>query len=112
MARSATNNIKRRRTLEVLFGGSIPKKIPKEINLMAECIDNPADLYKHIEDIATSKNIEKYRFHLVRMQLESELRVRDDVDFHSKRLWVAQSIEKIVFGDLKVDGVKEGKDEE
>ena len=112
MARSANNSIKRRRTLEVLFGGNVPKKIPEEVELIAECIDNPTDLYKYIEDIATSKNIEKYRFHLVRMQLESELRIRDDVDFHSRRLWVAQTIEKIVFGDLKAEGVKEDEEEE
>jgi hypothetical protein len=94
------------KTLRTLYGADVPDKVPVIVELIAESIDRPETLPANIEKIATDKDAEDYRFHLIRMQLESELRVREDVDYHSRRLWVAQTIEKVIFGDLKTEGSK------
>ncbi len=100
------------KTLGVLYGVEVPRKVPQLLILIAEVIDHPLKLPSHIERIVKDKDIDDHRFHLVRMQLESELRIREDVDRHTNRLWVAQTIEKIAFGDLLVDGQKPDEEEE
>ena len=101
-----------RKTLGVLYGGEVPKKVPQLLMLIAEVIDHPMKLPSRIEQIVKDEKIEDHRYHLVRIQLESELRIREDVDRHTSRLWVAQTIEKIAFGDLLVDGQKPDEDDE
>ncbi len=101
-----------RKTLGVLYGGEAPRKVPQLLILIAEVIDHPMRLPANIERIVEDDKIGDHRFHLVRMQLESELRIREDVDRHTSRLWVAQTIEKIAFGDLLVDGQKPDEEDE
>ena len=108
MAHGKTVNNRRERTLEVLCGGKKPAKEHELTLMIAEAIDEPMRIPYLIEEIAKHKDISNFRFHLVRAQLESELKMREDVDFHSTRLWVAQMIEKITFGDLLAEGVEDG----
>ncbi len=101
-----------KKTLVVLYGGEVPRKVPQLLIWIADVIDHPLKLPSQIERIIKHKDIDDHRFHLVRMQLESELRIREDVDRHTNRLWVAQTIEKIAFGDLLVDGQKPDEEED
>lgn len=96
-------------TLKVLCAGKVPSKIPPLLQKIAQVMDDPHSLTMMVEDIVEDGDIEKYRYHLVRMQIESEIRMREDVDRHSKRLWAARTLETIAFGDRLMDG---GKDDE
>ncbi len=107
------NSSKNREVLDILYGGSLPEKIPDVMMLVAECVERPASLYRHIEAIIKDPLIKEHRLHLVRVQLVSELRMREDVDLHTQRIWVAQAIEKLAFGGLKLEGEKpKGADED
>ena len=108
MIRNGNHSGRNNRTIDILFGGRIPEKIPDPVAKIAEALDDPRRLPYLIEEITTHKDIGKYRIHLVRVQVESELRMREDVDFHSTRLWIAQTIEKVAFGDLLTEGIEEG----
>lgn len=101
-----------RKTLGVLYGGEVPRKVPRLLMLIAEVIDHPMKLPSNIERIVKDEKIGDHRYHLVRMQLESELRIREDVDRHTNRLWVVQTIEKIAFGELLVDGQKPDEEDD
>ena len=100
------------RTLEVLYGDKVPEDVPELVMRIAQVIEDPRLLPSHVEYITQHEGIKDLRFHLVRMQLESELRVREDVDRHSSRLWVSQTLERIAFGELLVEGIKREEEEE
>ena len=108
MNRNGNHSGKSNRTIDILFAGVISESIPDPVALIAEALDDPYRLPYLIEEITTHKDIGKYRIHLVRVQVESELRMREDVDFHSTRLWIAQTIEKVAFGDMLTEGIEEG----
>ena len=112
MVPSSRVEMRKARTLDVLYGGKVPKKVPNIMNIIAECLEHPKSMYLHIEEIVEDPRIRDIRLHLVRVQMDSELHMRDDVDLHTHRLWVAQSIERIVFGGLMIDGEKLGNDDE
>jgi uncharacterized protein YerC len=112
MVPASRSEIRKKRTLEVLCGGKVPSKLPKAVDLIAECLENPKQMYLYIEDIITDEKVQNLRMHLVRVQIDSELHMRDDVDHHTHRLWVAQTIERMVFGGLMVEGEKVLEDDE
>jgi hypothetical protein len=100
------------RTLEVLCGGNMPEKVPPVLELIRAAVDDPDMLTNTIQSIVEDPAINDLRFHLVRMQIESEIRMREDVDYHAKRLWVAQTIERLTFGELKLEGTKHESDDD
>jgi hypothetical protein len=100
------------RTLEVLCGGIMPEKVPPVLELIRAAVDDPGTLTYTVQTIVEDPAIKDLRFHLVRMQIESEIRMREDVDHHAKRLWVSQTIERLAFGDLKLEGSKKDQDED
>ena len=100
------------RTLEVLCGGNVPEEIPPTLELIRAAVDDPDTLTNNVQRIVEDPSINDLRFHLIRMQIESEINMREDVDRHAKRLWVAQAIERLAFGDLKLEGTKSDQDEE
>jgi len=102
------------RTMEILCAGEVPRKVPPLLETIASTIDNPYSLTYNAERIATDPLIKDFRYHLVRVQIHSEINMREDVDRHTLRLWVAQTLEKLAFGDLKLDGSKpsDGQDED
>jgi hypothetical protein len=59
-----------------------------------------------VETISESEEIQDMRIALARVQIDSELRMREDVEYFNRRLWVAQTIERMVFGGVLVEGEK------
>src|SRR5210317_1540994 len=105
-------NSKLDKALDTLFGGKVPKKIPTIYGKIAECMAKPELLPNYIEVIITDPKIEEMRMPLARVQIDSELRMREDVEYHSRRLWASQTIERMVFGGLIVEGEKLNDDED
>jgi hypothetical protein len=100
------------KTMEILCGGAIPDDVPRALELIRAAVDDPDTLTNTVQIIVDDPAIKELRWHLVRMQVESEIRMREDVDRHAKRLWVAQTIERLAFGDLKLEGAKHDQDED
>jgi hypothetical protein len=115
MVPSSRLDIRRARTLEVLCGGDVPENPPGILIDIAECLERPKEMYRLIGGILDDPMSDSIRVHLARVQIDSELHMRDDVDYQSQRLWVAQTIERMIFGGLMVEGEKvkdEQKDDE
>ena len=110
-------NIKDRRysmdTLKILTGQREPdiEKIHENIFIIAEAVDGPDKLPYLMEDIKSLiiDDLEKFRFVLLRVQVDSELHMNEDLQRYQKRLYVAQVIEKLLYGELFFEA---GKDED
>ena len=96
-------------TVEVIAGKRGSKDVDKKLLPILEAIDNPNELPFLIRDINSLKPTEDLRLALVRVQVQSELKMHEDLNMHQKRLYVAQTIEKLLWGELLLEG---GKDKE
>lgn len=85
--------------------------VPENVLTIAEAVDDPDKLPYLIESIKSLKidDMEKFRFVLLRVQIESHLHMNEDLERYMKRLYVAQVIEKLLYGELLLE---EGKDED
>jgi len=101
-------------SLSLLCGGKVPAKVSPLMEKIATCLAEPLLLPEVIEEIVGDESINEMRIALARVQIDSELRMRQDVDYHTQRLWAAQTIERMVFGGLMVEGekLKKESDEE
>ncbi len=100
-------------TLKILTGRKELdiEKIHENIFIIAEAVDGPDKLPYLMEDIKSLKigDPEKFRFVLLRVQVDSELHMNEDIQRYQKRLYVAQVIEKLLYGELFFE---RGKDED
>jgi hypothetical protein len=94
-------------TLQLLMGhASIEQgNVPGEILLLAKAIDDPYCLPFIIEDLdeLTIEDENMFRFALLRVQIDSELRMNEDIQMHQRRRYVAQVIEKMIFGEMLIE---------
>jgi hypothetical protein len=93
-----------RDTVEILAGKHGKTKLDKAMLPILEAIDTPNELPFLIEEINSLKATDEIRLALVRVQVQSELKMHEDLNKHQKRLYVAQTIEKMLWGDLMIDG--------
>ncbi len=94
-------------TVEVLTGKRGSTDVDKTMLPVLEAIDNPQELPFLLEEINLLKASEELRLALVRVQVQSELKMHEDLNMHQKRLYTAQTIEKLLFGELLLEGGKE-----
>ena len=106
-------------TLELLMGQKDvdADNIPAQILAIAEAVDNPDTLPYLIESIMSLEidDMEKFRYVLVRVQIDSELHMNEDIERNHKRVFVAHVIEKLLYGELLLEvggGSDEDEDEE
>jgi hypothetical protein len=87
------------------------KKIPHNVLVIAEAVDGPDKLPYLLETIKSLEvdNMEKFRYVLLRIQIDSELHMNEDIQKYHKRLYVSQVIEKLLYGELFFEA---GKDED
>lgn len=102
------------KTLGLLTGQKEPdiEKIRDDILTIAEAVDEPDELPYLIETIKSLKidDPEKFRFVLLRVQIDSQLRMNEDIEMYQKRLYVSQVIEKLLYGELLLEAAKEEED--
>ena len=93
-------------TLKVLIGEETikPKKIGNDYLLIAEAIDNPDNFLFLLAPIYEISLTDDVRLGLTRIQIDSKLKMKEDLEVYSTRLFVAECIEKILFGDLLIEG--------
>lgn len=85
--------------------------IHHNVLVIAEAVDGPDKLPYLLETIKSLEieDIEKFRYILLRVQIDSELHMNEDIQKYHKRLYVSQVIEKLLYGGLFFEA---GKDEE
>lgn len=101
------------KTLGLLTGNKevVIEDVPENILTIAEVVDDPDKLPYLIEAIKSMEigDAEKFRFVLLRVQIDSMLHMNEDIERYQKRLYVAQVIEKLLYGEILL---AEGKEEE
>ena len=94
-------------TLQLLLGQASVEQgnVPGEVLLLAKAIDDPYCLPFIIEELdeLEIKDEKMFRFALLRVQIDSELRMNEDIQMHQRRRYVAQVIEKMIFGELLIE---------
>jgi len=87
------------------------KKIPHNVLVIAEAVDEPDKLPYLLETIKSLEidDMEKFRYVLLRVQIDSELHMNEDIEKYHKRLFVSQVIEKLLYGELFFEA---GKDDD
>ncbi|MDD5616002.1 MAG: hypothetical protein PHH85_07340 [Candidatus Methanoperedens sp.] len=100
-------------TLKLLTGQQEmeTKKIPQTVLVIAEAVDGPDKLPYLLETIKSLEidDMDKFRYVLLRVQIDSELHMNEDIQKYHKRLYVSQVIEKLLYGELFFEA---GKDED
>jgi len=97
-------------TVELLIGKRGSVDIDKTLIPVLEAIDKPEELPFLIGDINSLKPTDELRLALVRVQVHSELKMHEDLNLHQKRLYAAQTIEKLLWRELLLEGGKEKED--
>lgn len=84
------------------------------ILIIAEVVDEPDKLPYLLETIKSLEieDPEKFRFVMLRVQIDSQLHLNEDIEKYHKRLFVSQVIEKLIYGELLLEAGKEDEDEE
>ena len=104
------------KTLELLTGKMEVdiNKIPANILIIAEVVDEPDKLPFLMETIKSLDidDMDKFRFVLLRVQIDSQLHMNEDLQRYQKRLYVSQVMEKLLYGELFFEEGKENNDPE
>ncbi len=88
------------------------ENVPDNILTIAEVVEDPDELPYLLETIKSMQidDMEKFRFVLLRVQIDSMLRMNEDIEMYQKRLYVSQVIEKLLYGEILL--IEEGEEEE
>lgn len=95
--------------VELMAGKRGATTVDKSILPVLEVIDSPGELPFLLERINDLENTEMLRMALVRVQIHSEQNLHEDLNLYQKRLYAAQTMEKLLYGELLLEG---GKDED
>ncbi|MCZ7402403.1 MAG: hypothetical protein O8C61_09290 [Candidatus Methanoperedens sp.] len=90
------------------------EKVPENILIIAQVVDDPDSLPYLLETLKYMKidDMEKFRFVLLRVQIDSQLHLNEDMEKYHKRLFVSQVIEKLIYGELLLEAGKEDEEDE
>ncbi|MGB9941313.1 hypothetical protein [Methanosarcina sp.] len=70
--------------------------------LLSEVIEDPHKLPYLLETFYTTpiKNEKAFHFALLRVQVDSDLRMHEDIQKYQQRRYVAETLEKLLYGEL------------
>ena len=93
--------------LQILTGEKEPKEPVGYVALLAKVLKDPLNLPFLLDEICTLDldKVEKrnLRMALIRVQIESELRMNEDIQRYQQRRYVAQVIEILLFKELLLE---------
>lgn len=105
----------RKYSLEILglVTGKLGEKVDytttkQELLVLCEVLDNPYRLPYLLETYYSMKidDEQSFRFSLLRVQVDSDLRMNEDIQKHQQRNYIARTIERLLYGDLMLEAVK------
>ena len=78
------------------------ESIPEEMLLLSEVIEDPLKLPYMLDAFYTAqiKNEKAFHFALLRVQVDSDLRMHEDIQKYQQRKYVAETLEKLLYGEL------------
>lgn len=84
------------------------KNIPKELLILCEALDDPYKLPFLLETFYSIKinDEQAFRFSLLRVQVDSDLRMNEDIQKHQQRSYVARTIEKLLYRELMFEVIE------
>lgn len=90
------------------------ENVPANILIIAEVVDEPDKLPYLLETIKTLEinEPEKFRFVMLRVQIDSQLHMNENIEKYHKRLFVSHVIEKLIYGELLLEAGKEEDEED
>lgn len=79
--------------------------IPNELLILCEVLDEPYKLPYLLETFYSIKieDEQAFRFSLLRVQVDSDLRMHEDIQKHQQRSYVTKTIEKLLYRDLMLE---------
>ncbi|MCL7411337.1 MAG: hypothetical protein P1P69_06455 [Methanosarcinaceae archaeon] len=82
--------------------------MPKELQILCEILNEPYKLPYFLETYYSMKigDEQAFRFSLLRVQVDSDLRMNEDIQKHQQRSYVARTIEKLLYRDLMLEVVE------
>ncbi len=90
--------------LETLTGKSEPSEPEGHVLLLARVLKDPVSLPRFLEEICSleldKENRRNLRMALIRVQIDSELRMTEDLQRYQQRRYVAQVVEILLFKEL------------
>ena len=78
-------------------------EFPKGWHAIAEAIDEPLRFPFLVEAIHKAEKNDALRHALIRVEIDCNLRSREDVEVYNMRLYVARTIETFLFGDVLLE---------
>ena len=104
-------------TLKVLTGEETikPRSVKKEFLILAEALDEPDNFPFLLKDIyEMSNNDDNIRLALSRIQIDSKFKMKEDLESYNTRLFISETIEKMLYGGLLLDGdgKKDGEEDD
>ena len=92
------------RDLELLTGEDQVKEPKDYILLMARVLAEPLRLPRMLKEICAlcleDDQLKEFRLALIRVQVDAELRMHEDIQRYQQRRYVAQVIEILLFNEL------------
>ena len=88
--------------------------IPEEMLLLSEVIEDPLKLPYLLNTfyVANIKNENAFHFALLRVQVDSDLRMHEDLQKYQQRKYVAETLEKLLYGELMLSLGKNSETED
>ena len=82
--------------------------IPKESLILCEALDEPYKLPFLLETFYSIEinDEQAFRFSLLRVQVDSDLRMNEDIQKHQQRSYVARTIEKLLYRELMFEVIE------
>jgi hypothetical protein len=95
-------------TLKVITGHSLlkdPGSISEELLILCSVIDNPYLLPYFLETFYSMQLRDENAFHfaLLRIQVDSQLRMNEDIQKYQHRMYAARTLEKLLFNELLLE---------
>ena len=98
--------------VELLTGAKGATEVNDEWLPVLDALQEPQNFPFLVEKIYYLEPTEPLRLALARCQIDAELRMRENLEQHQRRLYIAQTVEKILYGDLLVEGISKDKDKD
>jgi hypothetical protein len=102
----------KREIIQILSGKHENLNPPDYVLLLTDMIFDPKLLPYKLEEVRKLKPSEDLRNALLRVQIDSELRYGEDLTKYRTRHYVAQVIERLIFGNLLLEGKRKVEGEE
>lgn len=101
------NKTYHRQTLQLILGKKDieGKPLTPEYRLLAEAIEHPLQLPFLLEQIYRTEipDEDNYRLALLRIQINADLHMNEDIPRYQQQKYVAQVIERIIYGNLMLE---------